>query len=136
MTEDDKPSSSSSSPAIDPSYASVVAASYTSVAAMDDFERRLRIAVPKAAVVYANHRNSFLKEQQMLREYVEALRAVLCGGVVCAYDALSVRFSVTLVALFLWLATSVGTKSGSKRIFAAADVNAFDSINDLFDPSL
>ncbi|KAH7816452.1 uncharacterized protein MONOS_15518 [Monocercomonoides exilis] len=44
--------------------------------------------------------------------------------------------SVPLVAPLSSLAASVGTKSGSKRIFVAPDVNAFPSIYDLFDPSL
>ncbi|KAH7820946.1 uncharacterized protein MONOS_9152 [Monocercomonoides exilis] len=43
---------------------------------------------------------------------------------------------VPLVAPLPSLAASVCTKSGSKRIFAAADVNAFPSIYDLFDQSL
>ncbi|KAH7824039.1 uncharacterized protein MONOS_1668 [Monocercomonoides exilis] len=59
------------------------------------------------------------------------------GGVVCAYDvALSVMLSVPLVVQLPLLAAYVGTKSGSKRIFAAADENAFPSIYDLFDPLL
>ncbi|KAH7828628.1 uncharacterized protein MONOS_14312 [Monocercomonoides exilis] len=45
-------------------------------------------------------------------------------------------FSVPLMVLLPSLAASVGTKSGSKRIFDAADVNAFPLIYDLFDPSL
>ncbi|KAH7831316.1 uncharacterized protein MONOS_5256 [Monocercomonoides exilis] len=44
--------------------------------------------------------------------------------------------SVPLVEPLPSLSVSVDTKSGSKRIFAAADVNAFPSIYDLFDPSL
>ncbi|KAH7819173.1 uncharacterized protein MONOS_3233 [Monocercomonoides exilis] len=64
-------------------------------------------------------------------------QAVLRGGVVCAYDvALLEMLSVPLIALLPSLAASVNTKSGSKRIFAAADVIAFPSIYDLFDPSL
>ncbi|KAH7823585.1 uncharacterized protein MONOS_7543 [Monocercomonoides exilis] len=48
-----------------------------------------------------------------------------CMGVVCASDeALLVMLSVPLVAPLPSLAASVDTKSGSKRIFAAADVNA------------
>ncbi|KAH7822289.1 uncharacterized protein MONOS_9658 [Monocercomonoides exilis] len=43
--------------------------------------------------------------------------------------------SVPLVAQLPSLAASVGTKSGSKRIFAVSDVNAFLSIYDLFDSS-
>ncbi|KAH7831172.1 uncharacterized protein MONOS_10199 [Monocercomonoides exilis] len=59
------------------------------------------------------------------------------GGVVCAYDvALSAMLSVPLVAPLPSLAASVGTKSGSKRIFEEADANALTSIFDLFDPSL
>ncbi|KAH7817057.1 uncharacterized protein MONOS_13827 [Monocercomonoides exilis] len=54
---DDQPSSSSSlAPAIDLSDASAVAASYTSVAAMDDTERRLRIVLPEEAKINKNHR--------------------------------------------------------------------------------
>eukprot|EP00770_Monocercomonoides_exilis_P016597 MONOS_16565.1-p1 / transcript=MONOS_16565.1 / gene=MONOS_16565 / organism=Monocercomonoides_exilis_PA203 / gene_product=IQ domain-containing protein H / transcript_product=IQ domain-containing protein H / location=Mono_scaffold01866:30-1708(-) / protein_length=472 / sequence_SO=supercontig / SO=protein_coding / is_pseudo=false len=139
---DDQPSSSSA-PAIDPSDASAVAASYTSTGAMDDIERRLRIVVPEAAGVYGRHMPLSLqlllspRALQTLRGYVVARRAVLYGGVVCAYDvALSAMLSVPLVAPLPSLAASVGTKSGSKRIFAAADVNAFPSIYDLFDPSL
>ncbi|KAH7820340.1 uncharacterized protein MONOS_2246 [Monocercomonoides exilis] len=110
---DDQPSSSSA-PAIDPSNASAVAASYTSVGAMDDIERRLRIVVPEAAELVA-----------------------LYGDVARAYDvALLEMLSVSLVRPLPSLAASVGTKSVSKRIFAAADVNAFPSINDLFVPSL
>ncbi|KAH7816300.1 uncharacterized protein MONOS_10035 [Monocercomonoides exilis] len=54
-------------------------------------------------------------------------------GVVCAsYEALLVILSVPLVGPLPSLATSkVITKSGSKRIFAAADVNALPSIFDL-----
>ncbi|KAH7820418.1 uncharacterized protein MONOS_9424 [Monocercomonoides exilis] len=55
---DEKPSSSSSSssaPAIDPSDASALEASYTSEGAMDHIERRLRIVVPDATGVYARH---------------------------------------------------------------------------------
>ncbi|KAH7821885.1 uncharacterized protein MONOS_5153 [Monocercomonoides exilis] len=64
-------------------------------------------------------------------------QAVLRGGVVCAYDvALLEMLSVPLIAPLPSLAASVNTKSGSKRIFAAADVIAFPSIYDLFDPSL
>ncbi|KAH7823255.1 uncharacterized protein MONOS_819 [Monocercomonoides exilis] len=86
---------------------------------------------------YVNQKISFLREQHTLRRYVVARKGVLYGGVVCAYDvALSAMLSVPLVAPLPSLAASVGTKSGSKRIFAAADVNAFPSICDLFDPSL
>ncbi|KAH7823487.1 uncharacterized protein MONOS_9868 [Monocercomonoides exilis] len=77
---------------------------------MDDIERRLRIVVPEAAG--ANGRNMQLSLLQTLRGYVVARRAVL------------------------YLAAPAGTKSGSKQIFAVADVNAFPSIYDLFDPSL
>ncbi|KAH7819368.1 uncharacterized protein MONOS_9249 [Monocercomonoides exilis] len=115
-----KSSVSSSAPAIDTSDASEVDVSYTSVAAMEEIERWLRNVVPEAS-----------------GGYVVARWAVLYGGVVCAYDvALSAMLSVPLVAPLPSLAASVGTKSGSKRIFAAADVNAFPSIYDLFDPSL
>eukprot|EP00770_Monocercomonoides_exilis_P011996 MONOS_11938.1-p1 / transcript=MONOS_11938.1 / gene=MONOS_11938 / organism=Monocercomonoides_exilis_PA203 / gene_product=flagellar associated protein / transcript_product=flagellar associated protein / location=Mono_scaffold00628:4-3414(-) / protein_length=1023 / sequence_SO=supercontig / SO=protein_coding / is_pseudo=false len=141
-SENEQPSSSSA-PAIDPSDASAVAASYTSAGAMDDIERRLRIVVPEAAGVYGRHMPLSLqlllspRALQTLRGYVVARRAVLYGGVACAYDvALSAMLSVPLVAPLPSLAASVGTKSGSKRIFAAADVNAFPSIYDLFDPSL
>ncbi|KAH7825970.1 uncharacterized protein MONOS_4542 [Monocercomonoides exilis] len=79
---DDQPSSA---PAIDPSDASVAAASYTSAGAMDDIERRL---------------------------------------------------GFPLVVQLPSLAESVSTKSGSKRIFDAENVNAFPSIYDLLDPSL
>ncbi|KAH7831524.1 uncharacterized protein MONOS_11111 [Monocercomonoides exilis] len=110
---------------------------------MDDIERRLRIVVPEAAGVYGRHMPLSLqlllspRALQTLRGYVVARRAVLYGGVVCAHDvALSAMLSVPLVAPLPSLAASVGTKSGSKRIFAAADVNAFPSIYDLFDPSL
>ncbi|KAH7820202.1 uncharacterized protein MONOS_8809 [Monocercomonoides exilis] len=44
--------------------------------------------------------------------------------------------SVQVVAQLPSLVASVGTKLGSKRIFAAVGVNAFPSIYDLFDPSL
>ncbi|KAH7815134.1 uncharacterized protein MONOS_13518 [Monocercomonoides exilis] len=44
--------------------------------------------------------------------------------------------SVSLMGLLPSLSISVGTKSGSNQIFDAADVNAFQSICDLFDPSL
>ncbi|KAH7828271.1 uncharacterized protein MONOS_12754 [Monocercomonoides exilis] len=44
--------------------------------------------------------------------------------------------SVPFVGQAPSLAASVSTKSGSKRILAAADVNAFPSIYDLFEPSL
>ncbi|KAH7817415.1 uncharacterized protein MONOS_6901 [Monocercomonoides exilis] len=44
--------------------------------------------------------------------------------------------SVTLVVQLPSLAASVGTKSRSKRIFAAPDVNAFSLIYGLFDMSL
>ncbi|KAH7823450.1 uncharacterized protein MONOS_9630 [Monocercomonoides exilis] len=68
---------------------------------------------------------------------VEAQRAVLSGGVVCAcVMELPEMLSVPLVTPLPSLAVSVGTKSGSKWIFAAADVNAFPSIYDLFDLSL
>ncbi|KAH7823394.1 uncharacterized protein MONOS_5311 [Monocercomonoides exilis] len=40
---------------IDPSDASVVAASHTSAAAMDCIERRLRIVVPEVAGVHGRH---------------------------------------------------------------------------------
>ncbi|KAH7825899.1 uncharacterized protein MONOS_3074 [Monocercomonoides exilis] len=104
---------------------------------MDDIERRLRIVVPEAAGVYGRHMLLSPRALQTLQGYVVARRAVLYGGVVCAYDvALSAMLSVPLVAPLPSLAASVGTKSGSKRIFAAADVNAFPSIYDLFDPSL
>ncbi|KAH7827132.1 uncharacterized protein MONOS_12634 [Monocercomonoides exilis] len=112
VTGDDKPSSA---PAIDPSDASAVAASYTSTGAMDDIERRLG----------------------RFEGCVVAWRAVKYGGVACAYDvALSAMLSVPLVGQLPTLAASVGAKSGSKRIFAAADENAFPSIYNLFDPSL
>ncbi|KAH7823562.1 putative IQ domain-containing protein H [Monocercomonoides exilis] len=110
---------------------------------MDDIERRLRIVVPEAAGVYGRYMPLSLqllmspRALQTLRGYVVARRAVLYGGVARAYDvALSSMLSVPLVAPLPSLAASVGTKSGSKRIFAAADVNAFPSIYDLFDPSL
>ncbi|KAH7820398.1 uncharacterized protein MONOS_15102 [Monocercomonoides exilis] len=110
---------------------------------MDHIERRLRIMMPDATGVYGRHMPLSLqlllspRALQTLRGYVVARRAVLYGGVVCAYDvALSAMLSVPLVAPLPSLAASVGTKSGSKRIFAAADVNAFPSIYDLFDPSL
>ncbi|KAH7825875.1 uncharacterized protein MONOS_3097 [Monocercomonoides exilis] len=74
---------------------------------------------------------------QTLRGYVVARRAVLYRGVVCAYDVeLSAMLSVPLVGPLPPLAASVGTKSVSKRIFAAADVSVFPSIFDLFDPSM
>ncbi|KAH7816028.1 uncharacterized protein MONOS_2536 [Monocercomonoides exilis] len=140
--EDDQPSSSSSATTIDHSDASAVAASSTS-AAIDYIERQLRIVVPEAAGVYGRHMPLSLqlllspRALQTLRGYVVARRAVLYGAVVCAYDvALSAMLSVPLVAPLQSLAASVGTKSGSKRIFAAADVNAFPSIYDLFDPSM
>ncbi|KAH7815052.1 uncharacterized protein MONOS_11902 [Monocercomonoides exilis] len=105
--EDDKPSSAT---AIEPSDASAVAASNS---------------------------YSLLREQQTLWGYAVARRKVLYGCVVCAYDvALLAMLSVPLVELLPLLAASVGTKSGNKRIFAAADVNAFPSIYDLFYPSL
>ncbi|KAH7830290.1 uncharacterized protein MONOS_7557 [Monocercomonoides exilis] len=72
-----------------------------------------------------------------LRGYVVTRRALLNGNVACAWIvALLAMLSVPLVGQLPSLAASVGTKSGSKRIFAAADVNAYQSINDLFDPSL
>ncbi|KAH7817735.1 uncharacterized protein MONOS_13865 [Monocercomonoides exilis] len=43
---------------------------------------------------------------------------------------------VPLVAQLPSLAASMGTKSGSKRVFSAAGANSFMSIYDLFDPSL
>ncbi|KAH7819304.1 uncharacterized protein MONOS_14574 [Monocercomonoides exilis] len=121
---DDQPSST---PAIDPSDASAVAASYTSVGAMDDIERRLRIVVPEATGVYGRHMPLSLQLLLSLR-VLQTLR----GYVV----ALSVMLSVPLVGPLPSLAASVGTKSGSERIFAAADVNAFPSIYDMFDLSL
>ncbi|KAH7819792.1 uncharacterized protein MONOS_10208 [Monocercomonoides exilis] len=142
--ENEKPSSKSSASAIGPSDASTLAESNTSAGAMDDIERRLRIVVPEAAGVYGRHMPLSLqlllspRALQTLRGYVVARRAVLYGGVVCAYDvALSAMLSVPLVGPLPSLTTSkVITKSGSKRIFAAADVNAFQSIYDLFDPLL
>ncbi|KAH7825131.1 uncharacterized protein MONOS_1492 [Monocercomonoides exilis] len=72
-----------------------------------------------------------------LRGYVVARRAVLYRGVACAYDvALSAMLLVPLVAQLPSLAASVGTKSGSKQIFALENVNAFQSIYDLFYLSL
>ncbi|KAH7827344.1 uncharacterized protein MONOS_13916 [Monocercomonoides exilis] len=63
--------------------------------------------------------------------------AVLRGGVVCAYDvALLEMLSVPLIAQLPSPAELVGTKSGSKRIFAKEDLNEFPSIYNLFDPSL
>ncbi|KAH7831467.1 uncharacterized protein MONOS_15419 [Monocercomonoides exilis] len=116
VTGDDKPSSA---PAIDPSDASAVAASYTSAGAMDDIERRLRIVVPEAAGVYGRHMP--LSLQQLLSpRALQTLRMICCGSAGGA----------------VWGCSSVGTKSGSKRIFAAPDANAFPSIYDLFDPSL
>ncbi|KAH7819779.1 uncharacterized protein MONOS_8486 [Monocercomonoides exilis] len=112
---DDKPSSAH---VIDHSDASDVAALCTSAGAMDDIERRLRIVVPEAIGVYGRHIPLSL---QLLRGYVVAL---------------SVMLLVPLVVPLPSLAASVGTKSGSKRIFAAPDVNAFPLINDLFDPLL
>ncbi|KAH7824409.1 uncharacterized protein MONOS_2317 [Monocercomonoides exilis] len=118
----DRPSSSSSSsaPAIDPSDASVVAASYTSVVDMNDIERWLRIVVHEAAEVYVQHMQLSLQLLLSLR-VLQTLR----GYVV----ALSVMLSVPLVGPLPSLAASVGTKSGSERIFAAADVNVFPSIS-------
>ncbi|KAH7822745.1 uncharacterized protein MONOS_9057 [Monocercomonoides exilis] len=125
---DDQPSLSA--PAIDPSDASAVAASYTSTGAMDDTERRLRIVEPEAAGVFGRHMPLSL---QTLHGYVVTRRGVLYGGVVCAYDvALSAMLSVSLMGQLPSRAVKVGTKSGSKRIFAAADVNELLSINDQF----
>ncbi|KAH7826802.1 uncharacterized protein MONOS_3885 [Monocercomonoides exilis] len=127
-SENDKPSSA---PAINPSDALAEAESNTSAGAMDDIERRLRIVVPEAAGVNGRHMPLSLqlllspRALQTLRGYVVARRAVLYGGVVCAYDvALSAMLSFPLVGPLPLLAVSVRTKSWSKRIFAAADVNA------------
>ncbi|KAH7823610.1 uncharacterized protein MONOS_9489 [Monocercomonoides exilis] len=72
---------------------------------MDDIERLLRIVVPEAAGAYGQHMPLSLqlllspRALQTLREYVVTRRAMLYGGVVCAYDvALSVMLSVPLVA--------------------------------------
>ncbi|KAH7820380.1 uncharacterized protein MONOS_6253 [Monocercomonoides exilis] len=90
---------------------------------MDDIKRRLLIVEPEAA--------------ETLWGYVVTRRALLNGNVACAWIvALLAMLSVPLVGQLPSLAASVGTKSGGKRIFAAADVNAFPSINDLFNPSL
>ncbi|KAH7815543.1 uncharacterized protein MONOS_7160 [Monocercomonoides exilis] len=106
-SENDK---SSSAHVIDPSDASAVAELYTSAGAMDDIERRLECM---------------------------KITDLLYGGVACAHDvALSGMLLVPLVGPLPSLAAPVGTKSGSKRIFSAADVNAFPSIYDLFNPSL
>ncbi|KAH7831474.1 uncharacterized protein MONOS_16972 [Monocercomonoides exilis] len=76
VTGDDKPSSA---PAIDPSDASAVAASYTSAGAMDDIERRLRIVVPEAAGVYGRHMP--LSLQQLLSpRALQTLRMICCGS--------------------------------------------------------
>ncbi|KAH7832781.1 uncharacterized protein MONOS_14189 [Monocercomonoides exilis] len=73
----------------------------------------------------------------MLLRYYESLCAVLYGGVMCAHDVvLLVILSVPFVGQDPSLAAFVDTKSGRKRTFDAADVNAFPSIYDLFDPSL
>ncbi|KAH7830980.1 uncharacterized protein MONOS_4395 [Monocercomonoides exilis] len=125
---------SSSALAIDSSYASVVEALYTLEASMDDIQRRLRIVVSDTTVVFAQNMQLLL---QTLRGYAVARRGVLYGGVVCANDVmLSAMLSVPLVVPLHSLAASMRKKSGSKLIFAASDVNAFPSINDLFDPSL
>ncbi|KAH7826716.1 uncharacterized protein MONOS_10557 [Monocercomonoides exilis] len=78
-----------------------------------------------------------IPDAEKRREEGDKGLAVIFRCVACAYDvALSAMLSVPLVAPLTSLAASVGTKSGRKRIFAAADVNEFPSIYDLFDPSL
>ncbi|KAH7832710.1 uncharacterized protein MONOS_10944 [Monocercomonoides exilis] len=126
---DDKSSSSSSStPVIDFSDSSEVEASHASASVMHSIERRLRIVVLVVAKAYA---------LQTLQGHFVIPSAVLYGCVVCAYDVkLSAMLSVLRVVQLPTLAESVGTKSGSKRIFAAANVNVSPSIHDLFDTSL
>ncbi|KAH7822575.1 uncharacterized protein MONOS_7855 [Monocercomonoides exilis] len=69
--------------------------------------------------------------------YVVARRGVLNGGVTCAYDVmLSAMLLVLLVAQILSHSASVGMKSVSKWIVAAANVGALPLIYDLFEPSL
>ncbi|KAH7831527.1 uncharacterized protein MONOS_11109 [Monocercomonoides exilis] len=117
-------SPSAAAPAIDHSDTSAVTVLFTSAAVTDDIERRLWIVMPEATGVYANHKKPSLRLQRAPRGYAEARCAVLF------------MLSVALVTPLPSLAALVGTKSGSKRIFAAANVNAFPSIYDLFDPSL
>ncbi|KAH7816361.1 uncharacterized protein MONOS_15131 [Monocercomonoides exilis] len=98
---------------------------------------RLQIVEPEAAGVYGLHMPLSLQQMLPLLGYVVAGRAVLYGGVVCAYDvALSAMLSVPLVGPLPSLSVSVYTKSGSNQIFSAPDVNTFPSIFNLFDPSL
>ncbi|KAH7825983.1 uncharacterized protein MONOS_4554 [Monocercomonoides exilis] len=94
---------------------------------MNYIERRLRIAVPEATGVYGRHMPLSLQLLLSLR-VLQTLR----GYVV----ALSVMLSVQVVAQLPSLVASVGTKLGSKRIFAAAGVNAFPTIKDLSNSSM
>ncbi|KAH7819391.1 uncharacterized protein MONOS_12190 [Monocercomonoides exilis] len=84
--------------------------SYTPAAAMDNIERRLRIVVSEGGWMRANQKKIFLRALLSPRGYVVVLSAML---------------SVQLVVQLPSIVSSVGTKSGSKRIFAVVDVNAF-----------
>ncbi|KAH7832716.1 uncharacterized protein MONOS_13042 [Monocercomonoides exilis] len=102
---------------IDFSDASAVAALFTSAAEMDNVEWRLRIIVSEAAGVYA--RDMLLLLLLLLSTRVlQTLRDMLWCVERCC------------------MGLHLGKKSGIKRIFAAANVNSFPSIYDLFDLSL
>ncbi|KAH7831202.1 uncharacterized protein MONOS_15187 [Monocercomonoides exilis] len=96
-------------------------------ASINDTERRLRIVVPEEAGVYGQYIPLSLqlllspRALKTLRGYVVARRAVLYGGVVCAYHMeLSAMLSVPLVRPLPSLAVKIGTKPEGKQNFVLA----------------
>ncbi|KAH7816607.1 uncharacterized protein MONOS_5851 [Monocercomonoides exilis] len=128
---------SSTAPSIEPSDSLMEKVLCTSTAAMDFINRRMRIVVPEETGAHANHMKLLPSALQTLLGYTVSQWAVLCGGCCMCIrcGAFSDAFGSAGVSAS-FLAASVGTKAGGKRIFEAVDVNAFPSTYDQFDSSL